>query len=337
MSVGMICRYDNSGVGTLSWEFARHVKPKKVLLVENNVHQLFPERYKDFDTRKLTTPDAKTIDWFLDGIDVMFTIETPYYYPIIKECRKRGIKTMLYTMFEMTPEVMPLHFDLYVCPSKLDYEVMPDPKVFIPVPVATDRLLWTERKKAMHFVHSASHGGMNGRKGTQILLDAIPLVKNPNIRFTIYSWKPFTSPDPRVTIKVVNFKNYWQVWREGDVLIYPQDYNGICLPIIEAMSSGLGVITTDIYPFNEYMPKELLFGHKGLYETRAASNLIPTQAAKLSKGMLAEKIDEIAETDITEVSHYGKKWAEENSWDALLPRYNDLWSGGNTAESVKED
>lgn len=325
----MICRMDNSGVGTLSWEFARHIKPKKILLVENHVHQTFPERYKDFDTRKMDTPDQQTIDWFLDDIDHFFTIETPYYYPIIKECRKRGIKTHLYTMYEMTPEQIPLHFDNYICPSILDFDVMPHPKVFIPVPVATDRLRWKQRTKAINFIHSASHGGLNGRKGTQILLDAIPLVKNQNIKFTIYTWKPFTSTDPRVTIKQVNFKNYWQMWRDGDVLIYPQDYNGICLPIIEAMSSGLGVITTDIYPFNEYMPKELLFPHEGLYQTRAAANLIPTDAAKISPETLAKKIDEVAESDISEVSLYGKQWAQENSWDTLLPKYLSQWKTKN--------
>lgn len=335
MKIGMICRYDNSGVGTLSWEFARHLKPHKVLLVQNNVHQTFPERYADFDTRKMDVLDPQTIDWFLEDIDVFFTIETPYYWPIIKECRKRGIKTVLYTMFEMTPQEIPLHFDLYLCPSKLDYEKMPDPKTFLPVPVATDRLPWKERTTARHFIHTASHGGMSGRKGTQLLLDAIPKVKNQNIKFTIYTWKPFTSTDSRVTIKVVNFKNYWQAWREGDVLIYPQDYNGICLPIIEAMSSGLAVVTTDIYPFNEYMPKDLLFGHDGLYETRAASTLIPVEAAKMSVDKLAAKIDEVAETDITQYSHYGREWAKENSWETLLPKYIKTLSG-NTAESARE-
>ena len=51
----MICRYDNSGVGTLSWEFARHLKPHKILLVENQVHKTFPERYDEFNTKKIKT------------------------------------------------------------------------------------------------------------------------------------------------------------------------------------------------------------------------------------------------------------------------------------------
>lgn len=327
MRLGMICRYDNSGVGTLSWEFARHLKPHKILLVENHVYQTFPERYAEFDTKKFDAPiDHSTLDWFLKDIDVLFTIETPYYWPIITECRKRGIKTVLYTMYEMTPDPIPLHFDLYLCPSKLDYDVMPSPKVYLPVPLAIDRLLWKKREQAVNFIHSASHGGVNGRKGTKLLLDAIPLVKNPNVRFTIYSWKPFTTDDKRVTIEVVNFKNYWQMWREGDVLVYPQDYNGICLPIVEAMASGMGVITTDIYPFNEYMPKELLFAPDSMYRTRASARCMETDAARISPQAIATKIDEYALQDISSFSEYGRRYALEHSWDVLLPKYLDVFN-----------
>lgn len=322
MRIGMICRYDNSGLGTLSWEFARHLKPHKVLLVENGVHQTFPERYKDFDTRKaLNSINGELREWLLSDIDVLFTFETFYDWSLIKDCRKKGIKTVLYTMYEMTPDPIPLHPDLYLCPSQLDYDVMPDPKIYLPVPVATDRLIWRQRTIAKDFIHTASHGGVAGRKGTQLLLDAWVLVKNPNVRLTIYTWKPFTSPDPRVTIKVVNFKNYWQAWREGDVLIYPQDYNGICLPVVEALASGLAVITTDIYPFNRFLPKDLLFVHDGLYKTRAAPKLLETDAARINIEKIAAKIDEYAEKDITQYSRFGRFWAKENSWEKLLPEY----------------
>lgn len=191
--------------------------------------------------------------------------------------------------------------------------------MLIPVPVATDRLLWNERKTAHTFIHSASHGGMSGRKGTQLFLDAIPMVKS-DVKFIIYSWRPFESNDPRLEVKVQNFKNYWQMWREGDVLVYPQDYNGICLPIIEAMTSGLGVITTDIYPFNEYMPKELLFKPRSMYKTRAAPSLMETDAARIDPRDIAAKIDEWANRDISRFSKYGKEWGEQNNWETLGPK-----------------
>ncbi len=244
--IGMICRFDNSGLGTLSWEFSRHLKPDKILLIQNGVFQTFPERYKEWEDGRIKivhpfgTVTPKQADWLLEDIDILFTCETFYDWSLVKRARPKGVKTVLYTMYEMTQEIMSLHPTHYLCPSELDMKYFPE-GTLLPPPIATDRLIWKERKIAKHFVHSGSHSGVSGRKGTQLLLDAIPLVKTQDIKFTIYSWQAnFQVPDdPRIEVKVVNFKNYWQMWREGDVLIYPQDYNGICLPIVEAMSSGL--------------------------------------------------------------------------------------------------
>ena len=325
----MIARFDNSGLGTLSWEFARHLRPDKVLLVENGQFITFPERYKDFEVKHaLYSVSQKLKDWLLTDIDILFTAETFYDWSLVKECRSRGVKSILYTMYEMTHSPMVAHPDLFLCPSRLDYDVMPEPKKYLPVPLATDRLIWQKRTKAHTFIHSASHGGMSGRKGTQLFLDAIPLVKNQDVKFKIFAWKDeYKIPnDKRVEFLPIQFQNYWQLWREGDVLVYPQDYNGICLPVVEAMASGLGVITTDIYPFNEYMPRELLFGHRGKYKTRAAKGLMETEAVKISSEDIAVKIDEWANKDISKFSLYGKNYAKAHSWDVLLPKYEKLFN-----------
>lgn len=232
------------------------------------------------------------------------------------------------TMAELLPERM-MQPDLFMCPSPLDVEIVKDnfsnPYELVQFPVATDRLIWKKRTKAHHFVHSASHGGLEGRKGTQILLDAMPHVKS-DIKLTIYAWKDEyrISDDPRIELKIVNFKNYWQLWREGDCLIYPQGANGICLPIVEAMASGMGVITTDIYPFNEYMPKPLLFKPMKAFRRRMSGALIEVEDYQINPKTLAEKIDEWANKDISKYSEYGKKWAKDNSWDALLPEYVNI-------------
>ena len=323
IKIGLIARSDNSGLGTLSWEFARHIKPHKILLVENEVYRTFPERFKDFNTKSVDRQMTQELkEWLTDGIDILLTLETFYDWSIIHTCREKKVKSVLYTMYEMTRDPVPMHPDWYLCPSKLDYEVFKDRDhvKYLPVPVATDRIIWKQRTHANHFIHSASHGGIKFRKGTPMLLEAMKSVKS-DIRLTIYSWQPFTTIDPRVEVKVVNFKNYWQIWREGDVLVYPQDYNGIALPVVEALASGLGVMTTDIFPFNEYVPNGMLFGHDGLYRTRAGVGLIPTDAARMNPKYIAEKIDEWAGKDISELSLYGKEWAEQNSWSALLPKY----------------
>lgn len=327
MKISMVARMDNSGLGNLTWEFARHINPHKVLLVQNNVHQTFPERYDGFNMRHYKGPEDT--DWLLEDSDVVFSAETFYDQSVIPKARKKGVKTVLYTMYEMTPDPMSYIPDALLCPSKIDYDTFKDYSTrveYIPYPIATDRLVWQKRSRGETFVHSASHTGMNFRKGTKLFLDAVQYVES-DVKFVVYTWKnTFFSTDPRVEIKLVNFRNYWNLWKTGDVLVYPQDYNGICLPVVEAMSSGLGVITTDIYPFNEYMPKDLLFKPKEMYETRASYGLLPVKAARIDPRSIAEKIDFAATHPLDEYSEYGLKYSKENSWDVLLPQYMNFFN-----------
>jgi len=326
MSIGLIVRAENTGLSTLSWEFARHLHPKKVMVIHNGVNQQFLERYDGFDTRRARQPfhmDNDEMDWITSDVDVVISFETFYNWRVISHARKKGVKTALVTMAELFPEPVPIMPSIFFCPSKLDMDLVPDPKVLLPIPIATDRLIWQKRDKAKVFIHSASHGGIGGRKGTGLLIEAMKYV-NSDIQLKIFSWQPFSCDDPRVEVKNVNFKNYWQLWREGDVLVYPQGANGICLPIVEAMSCGLGVITTDIYPFNEYMPKDLLFKPEGFNKRRFGGTLKEVDDPIINPKSIAEKIDQIANKSIIKYSNYGKRWAEENSWEKLLPRYKKV-------------
>lgn len=327
MKLAMVCRFDNSGLGTLSWEFFRHLKPAKVLLVENGVFQTFPERYKDAQTRRVDKHSGvskEDRDWLLDGMDAVFSCETFYSYELIQEARRKGVKSVLYTMFEMYPSNPATKPDHFLCPSTLDYKVMPEPKTYLPVPIATDRLYWNKRTTANVFIHTASHGGMNGRKGTALVVEAMKYVTK-DVKMVINSWSPLHVDNPKIEVRNVNFQNYWQVWREGDVLVYPQDYNGICLPVTEAFASGLALVTTNIEPFNEWLPKRCLFDVVEMYRTQAARGLMMVDAARIDPKLIAQKIDEIAGTDISSISLEGRVYARKHSWDALLPAYNQFF------------
>lgn len=329
MRLGLIARPDSAGLGTMSWEYARHLKPAKCLLVYLR-EQNFPERFSEFPCRKVVGSDWSDADiaWFLDGIDVLLSIETFYCHRIVEAAKRKGIKTVLITMYEMQTVNLMAIPDLFLCPSPLDLTIYQQrwpniPAKYLPVPVATDRLIHTLHKTAKTFIHTASHGGIGGRKGTGVLLEAMKLVKS-DIKLRIFTWGGFKTDDPRISVEQRNFKNYWQAWREGDVLVYPQGANGICLPIIEAMASGLGVITTDFYPFNEYMPKSLLVKPASWRKHRFGNNLLEVDDPVLSPIDIAAKIDEVSNMSIESVSRYGRAWAQKNSWEKLLPLYTQI-------------
>src|SRR3990167_8998834 len=139
MSIGIIVRASNTGLGTLSWEFARHLKPKKVLIITNGVEQTFPERYSESEVQKAVQPffiSPAECEWITDGVDMILSFETFYNWRVISSARRKKVKSILLTMCELFPEKVPIMPDLFLAPSKLDMAMIPDPKVYLPVPIA---------------------------------------------------------------------------------------------------------------------------------------------------------------------------------------------------------
>lgn len=323
MKIGFIARYDNSGLGILSWEMWEHLKPYKILAIDNGAYRTFPERLEGQDVRysKRNISDAD-FEWLLDGIDLLLTIETAYIKGAYVKARKKGIKSVLMPMYESLPnniEVATDTPDLFLCPSLLDYRELQDRKVLLPMPVNRERVKFRQRDVARIFLHNAGHGGMASRNGTTELLEAIPMVKNPDILFIIRSQNPLQCSDPRVRIEVGNVKNYWNLWDEGDVFVFPEKFNGLSLPVNEALSSGMVVMSSNRFPFNEWIPTEPLIDIQQNVRVKISSRLL--DYAIIKPEAIARKIDEYAMQDISELSKKSNEIAEKISWKKLLPEY----------------
>jgi len=72
-------------------------------------------------------------------------------------------------MYECSHRGMVLSCDKIINPSELDQRHYPTGE-FIPVPVPRS-VKWKLREKAEVFIHNAGNGGLNGRNGTQELID----------------------------------------------------------------------------------------------------------------------------------------------------------------------
>ena len=290
-TIGLIARADNSGLGTCSWELANHIVFDQIQLVKRKF-DWFPERFYNVVDR-LTT-------------DIVVAVETPYDWNIFK-----NHKGVLIPMYECTPYPFPVMPDLVIAPSLLDAKFYGSK--FLPFPINRKVLPFKERKEANVFVHNTGHGGLGSRNGTKDLLDAMQYVKS-DIKLIVNTQIPFTTNDPRVVVKIHDAKYYWENWDEGDVFIFPEKFNGLSLPIQEAMSIGMPIMSTDRYPFNAYLPKELLIPVKS-YEKKKIS--ITFKSAVLDPKDIASKIDEWAGKDISKYSQQMDALAQGMSWDSL--------------------
>lgn len=317
--LGIVGFASNSGLGTLSREFHDNLKPSRTLLISTKYAE-FPERFPG--ARRGMT--RENIEWLLNGCDVVMVFETPGDWDIFRIARKMGKKTILMPMYECMPSVFPALPDLVLCPSKLDYKIFSRELKerclvkYLPVPVNRKRVQYLRRKKAMIFEHHAGHGGLLGRNGTYELLAAAPMLKS-GAKIVIYSQRRIDFDHPKVEIRVGNFKEYWDIWGSGDVFVFPHKFDGLSLPIQEALSNGMPVISTAIEPFSAWLPQDWLIPGSEHTEMRVFQRQV--EVAVVDPQRIAAMIDEWYGRDIRKDSEIANKLAEQIEWPKLKDRY----------------
>ena len=277
------------------------------------------------------------LDRLVRGVDVMLFFETPFDWSVLDFCRARGVKTILMPMYEWTPNVWPVKPDAVVCPSLLDLdyfhaEFPAGMAEFIPVPVETK--YWRSRETATRFLHNAGGIGHREHKGTRQLLEAVPYVKS-DFRLTVRAQDvddfnrmldsfPDLRKDDRVTVQVGGIP-YEQLWDGHDVLVAPEKFNGLSLPLQEARAAGMLVMTTDRYPHNTWLPRWPLIPVERTQRARVGGTYREFDECVVNPVDVAKTIDALFGCEIREYSEAGRVWAERNSWPALIERYRGFF------------
>jgi hypothetical protein len=325
VKIGIIGRADNTGLGVETWEFCRHFPNAKVMIVEYEslypgpVYKIYPERF-NHPVIISERPAENDLESFFKSIDVLFTIETPYYPKAFDIVRRMGVKSILRVNYEWFKDYRP---DLYISPSLYHFNDLPEPKTYLPFPINREVLPFKLRKKAKKFIHIA--GNMKAaydRNGTELFLQAIPHIKS-KVEIVIKSQVPIACTDPRVRVDVCNHDDYWKIWEDADVYVSPRRYAGQSLPLNEAMSLGMAVIMTDLTPQNGFLPKELLI--KPLQVNKLMINR-EIEIADIDPKDIAKKIDEIAGKDISKYSKISNHIAQAWSWEKLKPQYVNFFN-----------
>lgn len=323
MRIGVIGRSDLGGLGIETRYFTKWMKPTKIMIVKIGQYKHFPEVFPGCKVVEFAPTDAE-IREFCKDIDVLFAFETPYNWNAFKIAREMGVKTGMFIDYEWQPDPFPVEPDVIINPSDYLMEKLPKKSVHITFPVDREVHPFRLRTKAMKFLHIVGHGGGYGRNGTKEFLEAIPLVKNQNIKFIIHSQiNTDKINDPRVEYRIGNYLNEGEMFKDADVLVSPRRYAALSLPLNEAMSHGLAIIMSDMNPQNKFLPKELLIP---VYQKTTIKICREIELGFISPQAIAQRIDELAEKDITKYSEYSNKWAESISWKVLKPQILNLFT-----------
>lgn len=323
--LGLVARCDDSGLGSLSQDFYNYLKPEKVLSIYGR-YSNHPERYPNAIICQQGMPTLEQIKDFIKDIDVLITFETPYNWNLISEAKKAGVKTVIIPNYEWTSANPAVEPDLWLCPSKLDYDIFKAEGrnvAYLPIPVDRTKIPFKLRTKAETFVFNNGHGGSIGRNSAREMLEAIARVpESTGAKFLIRSQ---VALDSMINMPHMKFQfgetPKEQLFSEGDVFVFPHKFDGLSLPIQEAIAAGMPVITTDFFPFNDMLPKELLFPYDDKAKARLDEDTREIDIHLIYPRDLAQKIQEFVGKDITELSKKMNEIAEQYSWFNLKDKY----------------
>lgn len=355
LRIGLIARADNTGLGNQTYEFYRHMKPTKTMVVDIskfNGNQQYPERYNKADCMFIEGfPQDRDVDKFLEGLDVVFIAEAAYNPYLYIRAKQLGVKTANqynYEFFEWYHPGTPTP-DLFIAPSKWHFEEVDQwchqngiKHTYLHCPVNRELLPFREIRQAKTFLHTAGRAAALDRNGTETVIAASAFVQsdvNIIVHFQghqglahqstssiedYYLFAEEHGDQSKLTISVQEYPNYTDIYSEGDVLLLPRRYGGNCLPVNEALSVGMPAIMTRISPNTELLPESWLVNafKKGEFTPRTTVGIYESPAQKLAK-----KIDWFANLDEEQMlrqNAYASNIAQTISWEALKWEYQKV-------------
>jgi hypothetical protein len=329
MRLGVIARGENRGLGILTWEVCRHLNPDKVLLVNmGSLARGFPIHHARYDPSRTTVAhyydghlDERVVRDWLDGLDVVYSAETFYDRRLVGWGKLAGVKTILHAMPEFLPPDMPRPTRLWLpTPWRAEHA---GPHLLVPIPVPLDRWRWpaVNVDGPLRVLHVAGHQAAADRNGTVPFLRACSILHEA-VDVTVVdqdarSWSN-AKVGPYSTLKIEGpHADYWTMYEGHDVLVMPRRYGGLCLPVQEAIGAGLVPLLPAISP-NEWYPAVLT---KTSLNGRLFTQAGPIRIGTPLPSSIASAIDLLARDRGALAAQRRRTagWADEHSWDALLP------------------
>jgi glycosyltransferase involved in cell wall biosynthesis len=118
----------------------------------------------------------------------------------------------------------------------------------------------------LRLVHVAGWGGHNKRKNTDLLIRAFHEADLDGVELHIFTQAPISKygeecqsivdVDQRLKVHQGTIQDIGDAYRGMDMLVWPSKREGLGLPIVEALASGLPVMTTDGYMMKQWIIPE---------------------------------------------------------------------------------
>ena len=274
--LGIVVRADDTGLGNQTHELVKMLNPEKILIIDSSTfHNKNVQHYDWYEGRNITVsrgfPDSRVLLKFFDGLSVVLSCETFYNKQFVALAKKKRIKTILQYNFEfldyMSNETLMLP-DVLLAPSLWRFEEVEEKfsgrcmVKYLPPP--TDSQIFKRNKevnatRTNKLLHIGGKAAIYDRNGTNSVIDMLEH-SSSDYKLVIKSQTDLKieSKNKRINVLVGNEINREDMYSGYDAMILPRRYAGLCLPMNEALLSGIPVFMTDIPPNNIVLPNKWL-------------------------------------------------------------------------------
>lgn len=259
----MIARADAGGLASQTLEIARHCGPTRVLIIDLGQRgrgEFVPARFDGLGEVHVTTspPPLHELRWLCKGIEAVYTAEANYNDDLPVVAARYGTRHVVHANPELWRAAHGGPTTELVVPTEWERERLGVTKV-MPMPVDRARLPFTQRDTVRRFYFPAAPA-FHDRHGEHMLIEAFRRVRRRDVTLLV-------GPKPRarsrrldggVLVETVPPRaDYWN-YPDADALVLPRRYGGLSLPLQEAASLGMPIITLDLAPYAEHLTPELL-------------------------------------------------------------------------------
>lgn len=249
----------------------------------------------------------------LADCDVVLFCETPYYSDLPQHAKQMGKRVVCVPMFEwLGSEEWVKHVDLFISPTQQCHDRIRDhlPSVLFKWPFDTNRFKFRKRTHVENFLYVGGNGGWKGRKGQAVIDQALEIWPElPLIRFN-----QKTNP----------VKSNADLYIQGDVLLCPHRLDGLGLEPMEALASGMPIVSTDGKPWNE-LPNLRLIDSVETSIPKSGIGEVPWHEP--SAEHIVELCRNLVGKNIAKHSRSARKFAEAASWASRVAEFEKLVRG----------
>lgn len=309
---------DETGTGRMSQELRRCLAPIRHLVAPS--YRLKAKPLEGDEPLAATEDEMRAQFAGLQGI-IVFE-DTEWALAAIRAAHAQGVRVVFIVLWEWLRFYVPEMrlCDLMVCLHGMAWKVTR--KLGFR---NTARLTWPLDLSplparhitgpARRFAHNVGLFEKDDRKSTLLTLEAFARVRRPEIELVVrvQNELPVRVDDPRVQIESRHLENHADLYRLGDVAVQPSKCEGLGFMLLEAIASGLPVLTTDYPPMNEFVRQRTMRASTrwGRFPAEQTSYVHQAHFKIPRVASLARRIEWCASHDLGPISADNRAWAEQ--------------------------